>query len=266
MCAANDSKDSLVERITNWLEGQGYPLEMMTASALRKVGLWVRQSTHYVDVESGKSREIDVLATDSDHYGMSEIHFVIECKASKKPWVLFTSQDTLNNFNRIFALGMLSQKAIGAINNRFYEAVSVLRWFDKEGRTGYNLASAFSDGEDAAFGAALSAVKASLSLLPAERATHPTLVFVFPAIVIGAPLFECYLDEAGDLKVGEIEAGWLFFGARIPKFRPTCIRVVSQKGLAGFASEVGEISRKLKEFIKPDVEREWDTFKSQHPV
>ena len=44
---ATDS--ALPERLRNWLEEQGYPLEMNVAASMRKVGARVIQSDYYED-------------------------------------------------------------------------------------------------------------------------------------------------------------------------------------------------------------------------
>jgi len=118
------------DRVAKWLGSQGYPLEMRVASALRQIGLWVRQSTHYVDEDTGKSREIDVLGTHAEQLGVAEIHFVVECKASTKPWVLLTSKHTLDSFNRFLALGIISHRARELLSEKVPS--SSLRWFRKD--------------------------------------------------------------------------------------------------------------------------------------
>ena len=98
---------SITEEVHTWLEGEGFPLEMRVAAAFRKAGFEVRQSDVYMDHESGKTREIDVIATDSDYLGVVVTHFVIECKSSKKPWILLSSDDALSNYKNLLAFGVL---------------------------------------------------------------------------------------------------------------------------------------------------------------
>ena len=76
---------ALTDEVREWLERSGFPLEMQSAAAFRQAGFEVRQSSHYIDPENGKDRELDVLATDPDYIGVVQIHFVIECKSGKKP-------------------------------------------------------------------------------------------------------------------------------------------------------------------------------------
>src|SRR6476469_3471123 len=73
---------SVISAVRTWLDKQGFPLEMRTASAFRAAGFDVRQSSYYVDAETGKAREIDVIAYDPDPLmlGLTRIVFVLECK------------------------------------------------------------------------------------------------------------------------------------------------------------------------------------------
>src|SRR5262245_57945867 len=101
---------------------------MRSAAAFRQAGFEVRQSCHYLDPETNQGREIDVLATDPDYLGVVEIHFVIECKATKKPWVLLASDDTLTGFNRIFTFGVLTKTAINTFVKRLKEFMDTQVW------------------------------------------------------------------------------------------------------------------------------------------
>ncbi len=98
---------SLHDKVINWIEEQGYPLEMRVASLFRQHEKFdVRQGWHYADIQTVTSREIDVAVTGSEPYGYFAVHFAIECKASAKPWVLFTSKHTTANYNRLSAFGV----------------------------------------------------------------------------------------------------------------------------------------------------------------
>src|SRR5215211_1155844 len=88
------SEDQPLERkVLAWLEEQGYPLELRTASLLRREGLHVRQSEYYYDEDSRLHREIDVVAScRGGELGAKtwfDLYLCLECKASPaKPWVL----------------------------------------------------------------------------------------------------------------------------------------------------------------------------------
>ena len=85
---------SLESRITEWLETQGYPLEMVVAREFQSAGFRVLQSDYYSGPESNSSREIDVIAHLQEQVGscLVRLSFCIECKSSQdKPWIIFTS-------------------------------------------------------------------------------------------------------------------------------------------------------------------------------
>ncbi|MFQ5965502.1 MAG: hypothetical protein ACE5KZ_14595, partial [Candidatus Scalinduaceae bacterium] len=141
----NSQKD-LKKKIKKWLLDQGYPLEMRVAASLRKIGFDVIQSRYFFDPEDAKLREIDVIASYPDFTGFIDISFIIECKVSKeKPWLLFSSQQTLEGFNRLFAYCINSSSARKALieKDKDTDIVSELPWMKKEGRTAYGATQTF---------------------------------------------------------------------------------------------------------------------------
>lgn len=93
-----NDKETVEKRITDWLQSQGYPLEMFVAKAFSGVST-VIQSDYYVDDETGKLREIDVKAYKTigvekpGHEHFMQVGCTIECKlATDKPRLLFASQ------------------------------------------------------------------------------------------------------------------------------------------------------------------------------
>ena len=94
----------LKEKLRNWLESQGYPLEMRVARSFRRHNFRVFKSDYYKDPDSGVMRETDVRPSlqDEIHGVLGRIGFVIECKQSKdKPWVLFTGATSLADPARV---------------------------------------------------------------------------------------------------------------------------------------------------------------------
>ncbi|MCL4303986.1 MAG: hypothetical protein KJ077_50345 [Anaerolineae bacterium] len=55
-------KKSLETEIIEWLEKQGYPLEMQVASSFKEAGFVVSQSRLYKDPQTSIEREIDIEA------------------------------------------------------------------------------------------------------------------------------------------------------------------------------------------------------------
>ena len=91
------SEKDLKSKITEWLESQGYPLEMLVASKLREHHFRVFQSDYYNDANNADVlREIDIYAYKQvDIKGiLFRLALVIECKlSSKKPWIMFSSRE-----------------------------------------------------------------------------------------------------------------------------------------------------------------------------
>jgi hypothetical protein len=86
--------EDLKNKIRNWLDGQGYPLEMRVARAFQEVGFSVTSSEYYIDPDEKKPREIDVIASLQDVIDgvIFELVYTIECKSSKaNPWICFCS-------------------------------------------------------------------------------------------------------------------------------------------------------------------------------
>src|ERR1700761_9219874 len=91
--SAEPSGGALERKVSEWLNKQGYPLEMYTQRCCRDNGFQSHQSWYYEDAETGQQRETDVFAYSPrvkiDGRGRQfELAFTFECKQSRgKPWV-----------------------------------------------------------------------------------------------------------------------------------------------------------------------------------
>lgn len=102
-----DEKGSITNNVTKWLSSSGYRLEMDASKTLHTLGFKVRPSIYYVDPNSSKVREIDIIAEKFRRFDGVDvsIKYFIECKYSKTPWVLLSTPKSLNPnayFSRIF--------------------------------------------------------------------------------------------------------------------------------------------------------------------
>lgn len=253
---------SLTEKVTEWINSQGYPLEMKVASKLNDANFYIQQSVRYIDSQTLKSRETDVVCTYNDSLGINQIQFAIECKSTKKPWILFTSKNT--TYNRLFAYAITSEKARTALVKHLEGLRTSLTWFAKEEQIGYSLAQAFTDGIDTPYEAVVSAVKASLFLRRANQEnkfyTSP-FFFVFPVVITSSPLFECYLDENGIMNVQEIQEGFLFFDGEFEEHSGTCLRIVSENAVDNFKKEMKKTTEDLMRILQGDIEYELNLLK-----
>jgi hypothetical protein len=155
-----DGKSVLEKEILSWLEKTGFPLEMDAAVPFRKHGFEVRQSSVVLDTQENKPRELDVLAIDPDHIGLLNLTCVLECKSSKQPWIVFTSDDALENYNRQFAFSIMSKDARAAIVDLVKPKSELWdKYFKRSNRSGYAMRQALND-KDTAYTASMAVLKA----------------------------------------------------------------------------------------------------------
>lgn len=235
-------------KVQEWLEKTGFPLEMAAAASFRRAGFFVRQSCTYPDPQTEKGREIDVLASDSDFLGDFETSFVIECKASKKPWVVLKSSDALAAYNRLSAFAVTTQPAREAIIKARDRGAPFKQYIQREDSGGYGFRQAFSEDADPAYSSAISVLKACHGLTTARRMPGvPEAKHVaFPVIVVDAPLFECSLLEDGHLDLAEVSQSEFLFTAHLPTAVGCCIRVVTKPHLEAFCEYAKSIAQALR--------------------
>lgn len=200
----------LANKIKGWLEKQGYPLEMFVAQKFKEQGFKIAQSVYYKDDETGKSREIDVIAYYSyvSNGVWFNLTFVIECKLSKdKPWVIFNNDDlfTKKDFIRERYGTKNAKKLIELIIEK--EDIEELTLIGKnKSNSGYAVTQAFTEGVDITY-SALNGVNKSIQYFVGEtnKTRRRMCNIYFPIIVIDGKLFECELSESGETLVSEIK-------------------------------------------------------------
>jgi hypothetical protein len=245
--------ESLERRVAEWLDGQGYPLEMTVGQAFRKAGFFVVQSDYYRDPETGKPREIDVDARiQRDSHGiLTGVVYTIECKLARdKPWVLFTSADI-----QLAGPARVTQRAASRLGRQLLDSIcqrpdiQALPALRAPLRPGYGLTQAFTDREDLPYTAVVGAAKAALvqaSLMDRLTDSHGALCFVlFPAVVIHGKLFECYLNERLETTVSEIDSGTLLWRNPVVGMPHTIVHVVTLSALDTFATDALDTARGL---------------------
>lgn len=244
----------LKNNVLEWLRKTGFPLEMETASALRAAGFDIRQSFSYSDPQSDKGREIDVLAVDHDIVGLIDISFVFECKSSKNPWIVLTSEDALENYNRLHSFAITSEAAKKSLTRRLNNQFGALKpYICRPSQGGYGLKQALGGNNDTAYSAAIGVLKASSGVAGVNRESQiPYLSFVFPVIVVDSPLFECSLKSDGDLELKEVEESEFLFSAHIPHHVGTCIKIIKKERLKDFAKNAKTLAETIRMELKDD--------------
>lgn len=252
----------LANKVLEWINKTGFPLEMQAASAFRAAGFEIRQSYTYPDSQSDKGREIDVLAQDPDWVGVIEISFVLECKASSRPWVVLTSEDALANYNRVFALAITSKATKEALIE-ISSGEQFVSYLQRPSRCGYGCRQALGGNDDIAYGAAISAVKACRGIATDSLfQSLPRLAFAFPVIVIDSPLFECSLGEGGELCLQEVEESEFLFSAHIPDETGCCVKIIKKEKLADFAVKAKQMANEIRVSLRNAEEAAFTRAKS----
>lgn len=243
----------LQKKVLEWLHSTGFPLEMSVANAFRREKFEIRQSTPYLDPQTGKGREMDVVAIDPDYIGAIEISFVMECKSSAKPWIVLTSDDAFGNYNRFSAFAAMTKSARNALSNKESSLLDCWPFIERGDEGGYGFRQALSDGGDAAYTASMGVMKACVDMVRAgEDWPAKPMVFAFPVIVVDAPIFECRLLTDGNLELKEVAESEFLFQAHLPKPLGCSIRVLTKSQLPAFAARSRELARALRKDLKDD--------------
>jgi hypothetical protein len=267
-----DEKD-ITKKLREWLEKQGFPCEMQTARAFRTAGFQVRQSFYFGSSKEQVTREGDVLASLS-HDILSEsigrrfksqraiasleMGIVCECKTSSAAWVMFTRpaqghEDVLARLERA-ATEAGTDLIQGAA--MMMDAEKEFDFFKSRVRVGYHLRQSHKGGKDAgsdaAYKAAMQVLDAAQAVLKQSLSTwavtwRPCRIVV-PVIVLQAPLFECYLDDAGEMQLTPAEWLPLFWDNPLVPDRPyAVIDVVTLEALPQYIESVRQVFENLRD-------------------
>jgi hypothetical protein len=261
--------DDLGNKIVEWLNSQGYPLEMAVAQLFRNSGFWALQSDVYQDKESGKKREIDIVAhfnKNSDivqplNFGFS-IGCCVECKLGKdKPWLLLTSKSLPIHDIRDLAITTdygfdVLTKAISVSKN------STLSMTDSIS-CGYGLTQAFTSGQDVPYQAVMEAIKATFSKMQEfdemiDSSWGLNIPIFFPVVVFDGRFFETQLDNNGELVIQEIDLGIVSWNVLSPTYPEKYVFISTKIGLEKLIEKIKVFSDTLvsldKEFEAVAIE------------
>jgi len=231
------------KKIREWLEKQGYALEMRVAQAFSNAGFKVSISQYYVDLNSKKLREIDVVASISEEFGniSVSVDVFIECKYAPRSWVVFTAQKGLGPFGYFSRIlqgkfdvfrwesrptlqaRLISRMLSSLGTNRIKE----LEPFLVPQSVGYRVIESLkTEGPDSAYSALLQVTNSVQAYdMKAEKEYGRILddlerqgygvgsyddLYLFsgisiPVIFIRGKLFECYLDAKGAIELINVD-------------------------------------------------------------
>jgi hypothetical protein len=245
-------RGDLEKKIIEWLNSQGYPLEMAVSQLFRNNGFWVLQSDFYDDKESGKKREIDIVAYFNKYsevlhplnFGFS-IGCCVECKLGKdKPWLLLTSENlpiydirdlaVTNDYGfqvLTKAISVSKNKSLGLLKNMSF---------------GYGITQAFTSGQDVPYQAVMEASKSTFSKMQEFDAMIDStwgldIPIFFPIVVFDGKLFETQLNENEELILQKVNSGIISWRALPSVYPGKHVFITTRLGL-------GELVQKIRDF------------------
>jgi hypothetical protein len=301
--SGTNSLDSEVGRLLEWLETQGYSLQMQVARIFSSAGFDVSQFEIYIDPSEGKLREIDVLASVTRAFNgfTVSVAFLIECKhGGEHQWVVFTSPRRVGrwfHFARVLRekpeivnwqhLPTLQSRLISRIlasptfrdtrNSRFLSIPQSLGSMVVEAHMPKSTQSA--KGGKAAKGSqginnAHSAVMQVTSCVQAydmqdemmfQRivADHESSAgyvalrvsdlslyarIAFPVVTVGGNLFECCLDQNGEVTLSRADRSVVLIPIKNPDdpamipSHMSAVTIVTQAHIEDFAAEAYQVA------------------------
>ena len=243
----SESKPELQDRIITWLHKTGLPLELKTASAFAAEGFDAFHSVIYLDPETQKGREIDVVAVQGSGGAEPHVRYVVECKASpkdqSKPWIVIVSEKHKPGMFGVDYLGIVS-KPFTRVSRAVARSILGTPEVANMRTGGYLLRQAFSGEQDIAYTTSLSVINAAKAVLANNPILHKSFAFVQPVIVVEGPLFECEMKDDDQFVLREVTvSAYTFTQAN----REVCsIRIASKEGLPLLARQCRETANLLK--------------------
>lgn len=215
----SDAGGATESEVRAWLDRNGYRLEMKVAQSLIPLADTVEQGGQYIDAASGQVRAFDVRAqwtVIGSEFGIHFYSFVVECKNTQAPWVVFaggadwTWDTSLPEHGVDSTCGVCVDLGEGVI-------AEAVRNIDSWGYAITEKRNADKgSGRDHARDGVLSAASAACSIVEAFRRLPPAALrdpdsryhdqaLAVPLVVTTSPLFACSLDARGEIHLEEVE-------------------------------------------------------------
>lgn len=196
------------EKIKEWINKNGYPLELKVAKSFSKSGFSVAQSISFVDSTTKKVRETDIIAhiTKQINDVWVNLTFVIECKLSiDKPWVSFHNDDTSNFAENTSPILTTNNGHILLNKIREKSDFKSRLLFPDNNKMGYSIVRALGNGKDMAYSAVQSVLSATEYFIDKSNQSSKKFINIyFPVIVIEGKLYKAEIDLKGNIQVNKI--------------------------------------------------------------
>ena len=202
-------------KIREWLEKSGYPLELSAVEILNKYNYKSSPSSLYQDYETNKIREIDIIAHKRIESKEIEVEFkfIIECKKSNKPFILLTSNSEVAPISEImFNVDVehpTTHSVITAFKNlKFSDSI---KKFSPAYAIGNKIIQGFVDSDEMVYSAVNSIAKSFKYFLESEKNIYEMDIeancysLSIPVLLIDAPFYKIFFDDTNSLQIQELE-------------------------------------------------------------
>lgn len=240
-------------KIIEWLQKTGYPLELFGESILNQLDFMIINSYIYEDFEKQINRELDLFGSfDSkkDDVNLS-LNLLIECKKSEKPIILLKSNNSRKNY-----IKLSEYVSIDNPNGRAIIEDCPKIFLPGRCSFGFKVIQAFTDGDEFTNKAANTLIKSlhefnskSLEYLESsiEGNQHS---LALPVLLIDAPLFELVIDENKEMKLNEIDSCVLEYRNVIPNLeKEFLIPIIQKQHFKEFVENYKACSKLILDFL-----------------
>lgn len=199
------------DRVIAFLRAHGAPFEMSVSETFRKHGFSATQSHFYLDAESGKERETDILVQRFEDLApvSASVRYTltVECKyTTGTPWVFFTSVPSQHYRPDIVRCNKEQRSRYLKLNRngKFWKSVAA----EGIGPIAYGCAEVKKSGQETSYSATQSALSAAkyfeeFSDTIEDDLFQNLIKLTAAVVVVSGTLYEAHLEN-GELAVSEI--------------------------------------------------------------
>jgi len=229
-------------KIVDWIKKGGFPFEMKVAKSFIKAGFDVGQSVYYMDVESEKFRETDIIATKSKLINnvWVNIAFVIECKSTtEKPWVVLIN-DGLKYYHDELPI-FITKNGLKFLNaTKKNEEFKSDFLFRNTRKIGYSLITAFNkEGKEPSYEAIQSLTKAcEYFVMESSNKRDYQLNIYLPIIIVEGLLFNATLSENEEIQIEQVDNSEFQITRSFHSFGDANLRIFDYSNLDQTADEL----------------------------
>lgn len=252
------------EKIIEWLQKTGYPLELFGESILSEQDFKIVNSYIYLDLEKKISRELDLFGSfESKKDGVIlTLNLLVECKKSDKPIILLTNNNSKEKFIKFSQyLNVDSPNVRTIINNDVPIKLPGRCSF------GFKIIQAFTDGDEFINKAANTLIKSehefklnNLELLEMaiESNWHNLAI---PVLLIDAPLLELVTNENSEIQLNEIDSCILEYRNLIPELHENfSIPIIQKKNFREFVENFKLSSKHIIDFLVKNPKQQMNKY------